>query len=129
MLVELIYRGSARYMRAPIPPQHLQDAKFMAVQERFKAALASMTTAQQLYDAVPRARPLDRGAFLTHREDLDGVYKYNKALFDSLPEFDWDILMQFKMEGSARPGPAPVPTTPGDWEEAARLALLPIEEA
>ena len=57
MLVELIYKGSAHYTRAPIPPQHLQDAKFMAVQERFKAALASMTTAQQLYDAVPRAHP------------------------------------------------------------------------
>ena len=128
MLVELIYKGSAHYMRAPIPPQRLQGAKFMAAQERFKAALASMTTAQQLYDAVPRARPWIRGAFLTPRHDLDGVYKYNKELFDSLPEFDWNVLMQFKLEGNARPGPAPMPTTPGDWTEAARLALLPIEE-
>ena len=60
MLVDLIYKGTAHYMRALIPPQHLQDAKFMAVQERFKVALASMTTAQQLYDAVPHALPLDR---------------------------------------------------------------------
>ena len=128
VMVEIIVQGAAHYCVADIPPQHLQDAKFMSTQRRFRAMLSTMTSAEQLYNVAPRARPMDRGAFLTSRAVNDGVYTFNKPLFDQPPRFDRDILFQFKTEGQTRPGPAPSPTTAGDWDEAVRLALLPIEE-
>ena len=128
MLIELIYKDSAHYMKAPLPPQHLQDAKFMAVQQRFREALRDMTTARELYEVVPRARPVDRGVFLAQHPTLDGVYKYNHEMFAALPDFDWNILLQLKRDRETRPGPAPLPDTPGNWDEAARIALLPLEE-
>ena len=94
----------------------------------FRHALATMTTAEELYNAVPRARPVDRGTFLSPHPTEDGVYKYSHQLFSTLPDFDWNILMRLGLDGEPRPGAAPMPSTPGGWSEAADLALPPIHE-
>ena len=75
------------YNLAEHPPFELKDVKTMAIQERFK----DMKTPQELYQALPKATPLDRGVFLKPTEK-DGVYRFDVPLFRTIEKFEWDQL-------------------------------------
>ena len=75
------------YNLAEHPPFELKDVKTMAIQERFK----NLKTPQELYQALPKATPLDRGVFLKPTEK-EGVYRFNVPMFRTIEKFEWDQL-------------------------------------
>ena len=94
VLVEIVHRmgpGKAEmacYALAEHPPFNLKDLKAMAIQERFQ----NLKTPQELYEALPKAKPLDRGVFLKPVAEKEGFYKFDVPMFKSIPEFQWDQL-------------------------------------
>jgi len=79
MMLEMVFKGSAHYVKAHIPEKDWYDTKMMAVERR----MSHVRTPMELYDALPVTKPLDRGAFLEpttldgglqiQREDVQGT--------------------------------------------------------
>ena len=84
VLTELVIGKSAYYAMAEFPPQSLCDAKFMAIQEKFKR----VSTAEELLASSPQITPSAIGSVLTPTMKF-GSYKINKAMFADLPSFNW----------------------------------------
>ena len=84
VLTELIIEKSAYYVMAEFPPQSLCDAKFMAIQEKFKR----VSTAEELLASSPQITPSAIGSVLTPTLK-HGEFKINKAMFEGLPSFNW----------------------------------------
>ena len=93
----------AMYMLAPFPPNQLQDAKFMAVEQRFAEA---NPTPRQLLDAIPTAIPMDRGEVLPPRPGLRGCYALQA---DRLPkeQLDWNQFFNLKPQPTPQHPPPP----------------------
>ena len=128
VLVEIVHRmgpekaETACYALAEHPPFNLKDLKAMAIQEQFQ----NLKTPQELYKALPKAKPLDRGTFLKPVAEMEGFYKFDVPMFKSIPEFQWNQLFNLPetkkqkkdrefAEGAESEAKKDVPETKNEW--------------
>ena len=78
------------YRLAEFPPHDIDDAKRMAVEQRF----GQCSTPEELLEALPKAVPLDRGNRLTKLKE--GVYSFDVPLLKSIPMMNWNQLYNIK---------------------------------
>ena len=82
VVCEFVYSPTdVRYCKAEVPDDMFKDVKFMSVEQ----ANSNCKTPEELFNAIPTVKPLDRGAFLTETH-VKGHYKFDKTMFDSLGE-------------------------------------------
>ena len=72
-----------RYCRAECPDYDMKDNKFMKIEEEHGA---QCSTPEELFAAIPKVTPMDRGVFLREIPDKDGYYNFDQAMFQGLGE-------------------------------------------
>ena len=122
VICEIVMPERSLYSTADIPPHSIEDAKRMCVERRFKHA----RTPQELLDMLPRAKPFDNGAFLQPKPNLEGVYKFDVALFRTVEKLDWNQLYNLSDVAEAKASAAA--SSAGPPPAAPAVQLLELEE-
>ena len=88
-MIEIVRADVASYCLAELPPQHLQDAKGMIIEEKY----LKVKSAAELYDAIHICTPMAKTCFqqLTIAGvPVEGHWKVLDAeLLHALPKFEW----------------------------------------
>ena len=84
VLTEIVDGKKAYYALAEFPPQGIQDAKFMAIEQSFK----KRANPQELLDSLPKITPAAIGTVImpTGRK---GEYQLDRNYFKDLPKHKW----------------------------------------
>ena len=84
VMVEVLSRRGAYYIKAPFPPDDIIDLKAMAVEKYHAGA----QTPEELWNVLPEAHPLGTNIFVATR--CKGTYSYREAAFENAPSLDWN---------------------------------------
>ena len=90
VLIEIVREDVASYCLAEIPPQHLQDAKGMIIEQKY----LKVKNAKELYDAIHICTPIAKSCFQQlmgiDGQPVEGHWKVLDAeLLHALPKFEW----------------------------------------
>ena len=100
MLIEIEIRGVFYYVKAEIPPDNLEDLRAMWLEQTLKPSRP-----EDLYDMLKLVTPHTSGilkpiepsdVFVGYQTKYDpNAYKITSSAYNSLPNFDWQQIMNF----------------------------------